>query len=317
MYNLNLCKYNLYNLWGKKSNPIQNMDRRLMWKMFDRERDFQWNINDKKVMSSAPTLRKWDSKTLEDNILRKEGGELGNLTKWSEKTLPMAIMTCDDPDMLKTEMMEDHPIAEGELSFPMGHPFWMACGRNSNAAEALNFTTGSYPGSSEPPSTLMGVSFVNFHAQSIADYVRNQRYAKANSNSTNTTEVGSGTVAVGKLLAGSLSYKPCSMNSYPTCERDKTKCDEVTSSHCALIHVPTYPTSDGSAENTVCMADVTIETMVKVDLSKVRNGSCKTFGVLGEIWEDTVDPAHNGFCPLNQGLTPIKLQKSREQWYAP
>lgn len=42
-----------------------------------------------------------------------------------------------------------------------------------------------------------------------------------------------------------------------------------------------------------------------------------TFGILGEIWEDTVDPAHNGFCPFNQGLTPVQLQKNMEQWYTP
>lgn len=43
-------------------------------------------------------------------------------------------------------------------------------------------------------------------------------------------------------------------------------------------------------------------------------GNMKYFGVLGEIWEDTVDAAHNTFVPLNAGLNPAKLRGNREQW---
>lgn len=143
------------NLKYVQSNPIQNMDRKIMWKMFDRERDFQWNFIDKKSMSETRTLRKWDVDILTSNILRKEGGNLGNLTKWSEKSLAMVIMVSDDTDMLKTSRLfelKDHPIADGELEFPiMGNPFWMSCGRNGNQGKQLKFTTGSYLGSQSTP----------------------------------------------------------------------------------------------------------------------------------------------------------------------
>lgn len=74
-------------------------------------------------------------------------------------------ITSDDDIMIKSsrlfEIMEDHPIADGELKFPiMGHTFRISCGRNKGSGQQLKFTAGSYPSSQKKPSELMGVSFV-------------------------------------------------------------------------------------------------------------------------------------------------------------
>lgn len=227
----------------------------------------------------------------------------------------MAYLCGDDSDMVSSsrlyEMMEDHSLSNGELTFPiMGHPFWISVGRRENKQDNLNFTTCIYPGSSVSASDLCKVSFVNWQAVSIADHVRRTRYARLNSSSL-TVGPTPATGAV-KHYAGAMNYKVIS--ALPAYEHNVDKIDDITSSHAVLIHVPQYPMLDGSTEKTICMADVTLETFIDVDISKVRNNGYTDFGCLGEIWDNVIDAENNPYVGKDKGLDPVAMRNNREQW---
>ncbi len=200
--------------------------------------------------------------------LRNDIFELGQVGEWKQKSFPQAYMVGENANMSRAsrvyEMLKDHPIGDGSpLEFPiMGHPFPILVGRQNNAASMLKFTTASYPGGYLPASELMKASFVNWQGVDMDCYIRNQRVARLGINDvTSKAELG--------LLNGAFNYTVNNDALMPTYESNKIKCDDVTSSHCAIIHVPPVIKSDGKNDPTCCICDVTIETVVEVDISKV------------------------------------------------
>lgn len=161
----------------------------------------------------------------------------------------------------------------------MGHPFWISVGRKNNGQDDLSFTTCKFPGSSVSDSDLCAVSFVNWQAVTIGDHVRRIRYARLNSSSVTFAVAPSTRTPKHYLGAMNSKVNPA----LPAYEHNVVKCDDVTSSHAVLIHVPQYPVLNGTKESTVCMADITLETYIDVDISKVRNNCYGAFGCLGEI----------------------------------
>ena len=114
-----------------------------------------------------------------------------------------------------------------------------------------------------------------------------------------------------------MSHACCGAPTLPSYNIVKIKVDDITSSHCTIIHVPQFPLLDGNVDSAICMTDVTIETVVEVDLAKVRNENYEDVGILGEIWDDTVDPECNPFIPKEYQITPVTLLNNGENWYTP
>lgn len=118
-----------------QNNAMSSMDRKIQYKMFDRERDYCWQVGmGTDTLQTARSLKKWDDDNLKNLILRQEKAELGEKTKWDDTAFPMAYMCSDDNNMVSSsrlyEMMKDHSLSDGEMTFPiMGHPFWISVGR--------------------------------------------------------------------------------------------------------------------------------------------------------------------------------------------
>ena len=145
------------------------------------------------------------------------------------------------------------------------------------------------------------------------------RIAKINSSGllkTNLPSNGSTAIKGDVVYKDALNYTPYCAASLPGFDLLKNKCDEVTSSHCAIIHIPQFPKSDGKVDDTVVLCDVTMECYVEVDLHRVRNCKFDEMGCLGEIWEDTIDAELNPFVPKD-GLNPVIVRNNREQWFSP
>ena len=310
---------------------MQGIDKKIQWKMFDRERDFCWQSNaqagtaletdatGKVGKGVVRTYNAYNADILTAHPFRKDANVLGQVGTWDARSLPQAYMCGENANMATAsrvyEMMKDHPIGDGRsLSFPiMGHPFPISVGRKDGVSINLFFTTARYPGTTNKPSDLVGASFVNWQACDIATYIRNQRIARCSSTNVCDKDIVDGTNS--GLLRDSVNHTVTSLSCAPTYFTSKLKCDDVTSSHYAVIHVPQFPLQDGKVELAVCIADVSIETIVEVDIAKIRNGDYDDHGILGEIWDDTVDPSCNPFIPAPWSLAPDALVKNRENWY--
>ena len=146
-----------------QTNNIQNIDRKIMWKMFDRERDYCWS-GCKNVKDNVPLID-CVADTLTANVLRDKSRSLYNSTpKWDNMTFPCTVLNGENANLVESsrlhEMLHDHSLNDGPIEFPiMGHPFPILCG---NQVGDLNFTTGKYPKSSEKTSELLKCSFVNY-----------------------------------------------------------------------------------------------------------------------------------------------------------
>ena len=283
---------------------VQNIDRKVMWKMFDRERDFCWMTGN----YSFNVLQLQDINATNYNQCGYNSNCETEATdnKWeSRQPFKQACMLSvgSGSDLMLAsrvhEMMNDHPISNGPLEFPlMGHPCWS---RNPSKTD-FYFTSCKYEaeggGSAVAP---MYYSYVNWMLPSMAEIHRRQVAASVCQGSGAT-----GTIALDNKVPLSL---------IPSYNNVITRCDDVTSSHCAILHVPQYPLVDGTADPTCVYTDITYEVMVEVDMSIVRNCYTTDEGTLGEIWEDTVDPMFNPY--VSGGVTLHEMRVNRENWYSP
>ena len=104
-------------------------------------------------------------------------------------------------------------------------------------------------------------------------------------------------------LTGTTHYKSTfSINS---------KAASHTSSHCAMIHVPPLPLLDVTTNYSGIQCDVVIRGSFEMDYTCPKDVTDHSSAhALGEIWDDTVDPAT---CPYG-GYGIMEYAKSRGQF---
>lgn len=80
--------------------------------------------------------------TIDNLVLVRENSELYTSSSKKDRSVPMAFITLENTFPAEAsrlyEMMKDHPIAHGELEFPiMGHPYPISVGRINNNPASL------------------------------------------------------------------------------------------------------------------------------------------------------------------------------------
>ena len=226
---------------------LNNVDRKLMWKMYDRERDYNW-IWDKQARDphttntqDRDTAKRTDISGFTESSDDKRKIRLGQIGpgwkpdqggKFFHRLVKLNV---DDGTLATTngdrlyESMNDHALSDGALEFPMvGWPYYV---RNPNKTLAFNDLKLNALTTPVANSNVADISFVGLNYPTKSELWHKNREIRAAKiqQTTNKTEFD---------LLGSTHYKSTlSINS---------KAASHTSSHCAMIHVPPLPLLDVS-----------------------------------------------------------------------
>ena len=133
---------------------LNNVDRKVMWKMYDRERDYNWvyDITAADPDTGAAQTRNTASQTLTAGFTESSDdkrklclGQANSIWKPDQggKYFPQLVKLSVDNGTLETtngdrlyESMNDHALNQGTLDFPMvGWPYYV---RNPNKTLAFN-----------------------------------------------------------------------------------------------------------------------------------------------------------------------------------
>ncbi|EFX67030.1 hypothetical protein DAPPUDRAFT_115788 [Daphnia pulex] len=299
---------------------MNNIDRKIMWKMYDRERDYNWiyeanpatgtPITDFKAAVSRDTVALTNVDLLTEKAEERRKIRLGQaITAWNKdglkKFLPQLIkLTTDQGDHgigsvngdRLYESMNDHALAEGPLEFPMmGWPYYV---RNPTRDLAFNdlYTPKTAGYLAEE---VADISFVGLNYPTMKEVWERNREIRASKISgvdpwTATSKFG---------LTHSAPYK----HSVTT----PSKADPHTSSHCAMIHVPSLPLYDGKSNYSAIACDLVVRGTFEMDFTCPKDVQKQTSpGALGEIWDDCVD---SSICPFG-GYGLENFSMSRVQW---
>ena len=233
------------------SSPV---NRKIMWKMFDRERDFSWSYVNPTTQSLSSSNLEYDTAKqtdLKTNNLIGSGFEIGTLpATWLGKgTFPQLVHLSehghhDDEEEYNYgdsfyASMQDHTISNGSLEFPiMGWPKWVL-NSNNNKNKALPryiyFNTGRYSTEGvQNVEDLLNISFVNSDFPTMAQckaYMMKLRAGKLSAKFDADNKL-----SFNKAMPTSL------IETFPSIS------DFTTSSHVAAIHIPQYCTFDGAVK---------------------------------------------------------------------
>lgn len=299
---------------------MNNVDRKIMWKMYDRERDYNWTYEANPATTTpitelkAPVSRDTVAMTNVDLLTEKSEDRrkirLGQaVTAWNKeglkKFLPQLIKLTTDQgengmgsvngDRLY-ESMNDHALAEGPLEFPMmGWPYYV---RNPTRDLAFNDLltpkTAGYTAEDIADISFVGLNYPTM--KEVWDLNREIRASKISGDATWTAASKFG-------LTHSAPYKHSI--AIPS------KADTHTSSHCAMIHVPPLPLYDGKSNYSAIACDLVIRGTFEMDFTCPKDVQKQSApGALGEIWDDCVDAS---ICPFGgYGLNNFSM--SRVQW---
>ena len=299
-----------------ETSPVS---RKIMWKMFDRERDYSWSYVNATSQSLSSSVIEFDTAKQTDlkaNNLIGSGFEIGNLPgTWLGKgTFPQLVHLSehghhDENDAEEYNYadsfyasMQDHPISKGSLEFPiMGWPKWVLNANNiKNKALPRNvyFNTGRY--STEGISNVedqLNISFVNSDFPTMAQcksYMMKLRAGK----------LASTYDATDKKFKFNSTMPTSLIETFPSIT------DFTTSSHVAAIHIPQYCSFDGVVKFSSVSCDMKISGAVELDLTTLKNSASVISGMHGEYWEDTIDPNFN----IYGGSTLFSMSGHRAQW---
>ena len=183
------------------SSPV---NRKIMWKMYDRERDYSWSYIHPAAHSLATTSITFDTAdqtNLKKNNLIASGFEVGNIPgNWMQKgTFPQLIHLSEHAHYNDAEEynngdsfmqgMTDHPIDQ-ILEFPiMGWPKWVLNPNNIKSPanpRYIYFNTGRYSTDGiQKVENLLNISFVNADFPTMAQckaYMMKRRAGKLSEN---------------------------------------------------------------------------------------------------------------------------------------
>lgn len=292
---------------------LKSADRKVMWKMYDRERDGHWqpDIVTSNLSSAInlDTTNKTVLSTLLANIEQRRRGGVNGVSQvkqaWTSRTFPSAVQLFNNTGQTNAdrtyESLRDHPISSGHMEFPiMGWPKWVA-------TQSVGFTHCQYITKSPQPIdvlNLTNISFVNMEVPTIEEVMRthqgDRHMARTYDKTTNTWKSDSSAYLHG-LQTKSIHH------SYT---------DDQQSSMAAIIHVPAFPTADGSTEYTGVVCDLRISGCYELDMTRISdydNPSDLINGVHGHTWKDTVDPWYSPW----DGFTLSDTVDNRMQWACP
>ena len=301
-------------------DTLQNANKKVMYKMYDRERDHKWGMvqgsvvydvdtgqveSEDPLVGALPTLHtEWDD--------CKDGFKQ---TSWDTSSFPQLVklynqdesvtgINYDSSQMLQS--MKDHPISAGPLSFPiMGWPKYVANSNGSSKQGNLRFSDGYWncAGTSDPVE-LTKISFVNQCPPTIEQMV----YAQQKNRSINTCTTGTGT-SMGFTVQQSQPSLLQPINDNYT--------DELQSSMAVAIHVPQISYYNGTSEYATVQCDLKCTGTFELDLSLINsvnpNDTSLYTPKLGAMWNDTIDPTYNPYY----GVTPYDIRNTRANWATP
>jgi hypothetical protein len=292
---------------------LNNVDRKIMWKMYDRERDYNWIYDAHNSATSlgqgvgmdteALTTVSFLSETDETRRLVRVGQAVSSWnTSSARKNFPQLVKLATDMTSVDGtnsngdrlyESMQDHALTEGPLTFPMmGWPYYirnpkrelcfndLLLGKDADESYSLQQVASSFVGLNYPTMNEQWGKCRQIRA-SVMDKLDNGKFS---------------------LTHNGPFKSDLSINQ---------KADTNTSSHCAMIHVPPLPLYDGSTNFSSIQVDLVVQGTFELDYTAPKDClSMKAPHCLGEIWDDTIDPV---LCPFG-GYGMKNFSKSRVQW---
>jgi hypothetical protein len=221
---------------------LNNVDRKVMWKMYDRERDYNWVYDITAADPDTQTAqdRNTASQTLtagfkesSDDKRKIRFGQVG--PGWKPDTggkyFPQLVkLSVDDGSLATTngdrlyESMNDHALSDGALDFPMvGWPYYI---RNPNKTHAFNDLKINALSTAVANSRIADMSFVGLNYPTMSELWYKNREMRA---------------AKIQLTSGKDEFDLLGTTHYKNTLSINSKAASHTSSHCAMIHVPPLP----------------------------------------------------------------------------
>lgn len=175
---------------------LNNVDRKLMLKMYDRERDYNWIFDASTQAASLDTATTRNTigptsiSSLIESSDENRKARLGQTaTSWNgygaRRSFPQLVKleigeqpsNEDSSGDRLYESMTDHALSDGPLTFPiMGWPYYV---RNNGIIHSLNdykVNNTTYPVTSEIPN----ISFVGLNYPTMAEFANKFREKRAN-----------------------------------------------------------------------------------------------------------------------------------------
>ena len=301
-------------------DTLQNANRKIMYKMYDRERDHKWGMfqgsvvydvdtsqieTEDPLVGALPTFHsEWDA--CKDGYLQ---------TSWDTSSFPQLVklynqdensttMNFDSSQMLQS--MKDHTISSGPLSFPiMGWPKYVANANGNTKQGLLRYSDGYWSCAQNiDPVEMTKISFVNQTPPTIEQMV----YAQQKNRAINTATTGTG-----------INTKFTSSATFPSLlepiKDDYT--DYLQSSMAVAIHVPQISYYNGSSEYATVQCDLKCTGTFELDLSLINSVNPNDINLytpkLGAMWDDTIDATFNPYF----GLSMYDIRETRANWATP